>query len=922
MQAKNELLLNTNTKNIWSTLKEELKTATSFTWAVAFISENMLTPFKVIMEDLAKKGVKGTIITGSYLNFNSPKVFKELQKIPNLIVKITQEEGFHVKGYLFNHSDYKVAVVGSANFTRNALLKNYEWSVKVDSYQNKKLLQQLASEMVELEGNSTFLTDNWIKQYEQIWQPVKQRSLPNNRSEIVPNVMQQAALKNLDELVKQNAHKALIVSATGTGKTYLGAFAVKKFKPKKFLYLVHRQQIAEKSLASFEKVLGEDKNNFGLFTGNHHDLDKKYTFATVQSMSQDQVLAKIDPAEYDYILIDEAHRMGAPSYQKIMRHFKPKFWLGMTATPERMDQQNIFAMFDYNLAFEVRLEDALKERMLTPFHYIGVQDYEVDGETITETSDLRRLVAEKRVAYLLKEIEYYSYSGTKAKGLVFCSNVAEAKKLAELFIQKGHQARALTNADSNQRRQEVVQQLKAGELEYIFTVDLFNEGIDIPELNQIIMLRNTQSSIVFLQQLGRGLRKYPKKEFVTVIDFIGNYKNNYLIPMSLNDHEQADKDKLRNQVRFPETIDVSTINFTQVASEKILSSLAKVKLDSIANLRQKYFEVKNRLGHIPYLQDFYQVQKSLPILYADNKLLNHYGDFLQKMGEQVDLTAWQEQVLTFITKELLNGKRVHELLLLKALLKKPVANLEDYKIDLAKNGAYYNGELLSSVMQILSLDFFDVKQGKTTKKQQYGGESLVTFNQNKFSLSDILRESLKNPDFKKLFQDVIATGLLLSKDYQQDQQFTLYQKYSRKDVCRLLNWEKDVSAPMYGYRVDEKETPIFITYQKQDKTKRNAVYQNDLSDGERLRWYTRSPRHLNSPEVEKLITTPKMKIHVFIKESDAWGKQFSYLGEAKIDKETVKEETIGVKKKSVVGMDLVLEKPLTESKKEEILGEN
>ena len=226
------------------------------------------------------------------------------------------------------------------------------------------------------------------------------------------------------------------------------------------------------------------------------------------------------------------------------------------------------------------------------------------------------------------------------------------------------------------------------------------------------------------------------------------------------------------------------------------------------------------------------------------------------------------------------------------------------------------------MIQILSLDFFDVKQGKTTKKQQYGGESLVTFNQNKFSLSDKLRESLKNPDFKKLFQDVIATGLLLSKDYQQDQQFTLYQKYSRKDVCRLLNWEKDVSAPMYGYRVDEKETPIFITYQKQDKTKRNAVYQNDLSDGERLRWYTRSPRHLNSPEVEKLLTTPKMKIHVFIKESDAWGKQFSYLGEAKIDKETVKEETIGVKKKSVVGMDLVLEKPLTESKKEEILGEN
>lgn len=921
MQIKNKLLLNNDNKNIWSSLKEELKTATSFTWAVAFISENMLTPFKVIMEDLAKKGVKGTIITGSYLNFNSPKVFEELQKIPNLTVKVTPENGFHAKGYLFNHHEGQVAIIGSANFTRNALLKNYEWSVKVNSLENQELIQQLNQELMELEKNALPLTTTWLKEYTKNWQPIKKVPFHKSNSKIQPNLMQIEALKNLEELVKQEAKKALVVSATGTGKTYLGAFAVKNFQPKKFLYLVHRQQIAEKSLLSFEKVLGEDKSKFGLFAGKSHDLNKKYTFATIQSMSQENVLSKIDPKEYDYILIDEAHRSAAPSYQKIMQHFKPKFWLGMTATPERMDQQNIFEMFDYNLAFEVRLEDALKEKMLAPFHYVSVEDYEVAGETITETSNLKNLVAEKRVAYLLKEINYYGYSGPKAKGLVFCSNILEAQKLTALFTQKGHPAAALTNADSNKKRQEVVQQLKTGEIEYIFTVDLFNEGIDIPELNQIIMLRNTQSSIVFLQQLGRGLRKYPKKEFVTVIDFIGNYKNNYLIPMTLNEKEGADKDKLRNKVRFPETIDVSTINFTQVASEKILSSLAKVKLDSIANLRQKYLEAKNRLGRVPYLVDFYKIQKTLPILYVNNKLLNHYGDFLQKMGESLSLSELQNQLLTFVTKELVNGKRVHELLLLKILLKNPIVSLADYKQALEKVGAYYNAEVLDSLLQVLSLNFFDVKQGKTTKKQQYSGKSLINFDKEQFSLSIELRDSLNHQNFKKLFFDVVETGILLSKDYQQEEQFTLYQKYSRKDVCRLLNWPKDVSAPMYGYRVDEKETPIFITYQKSDKTKRNAVYQNDLRDGKRLRWYTRSPRHLNSPEVKKLLNTPEMKIHVFIKESDAWGKEFSYLGQAKIDQKTVKEEIIGAKKKSVVGMDLVLQHPLTEGKKEEILGE-
>lgn len=906
-----QLLVNGREENLWTTLRYELLHSKSFTWAVAFIGENMLVPFKLVMADLAQQGISGTLITGDYLGFNSPKVFSELKKIPNLNVKIAQTDGFHAKGYFFDHGDYQTSVIGSANFTRSAMLKNYEWALKISSKQKATLTQNLYEKLVTLEDNALPLTDNWLDEYTQNWQPVRRNNLAKESEKIVPNQMQKAALVELNDLVKQGKSKALIVSATGTGKTYLGAFAVKNYHPKRFLYLVHRAQIAKKTRDSFYRVIGGNKADFGLLSGNHHDLNAKYLFATVQTMSQDNLLKKLDPHEFDYILIDEAHRTAAPSYQKILNYFKPKFWLGMTATPERMDEQNIYEIFDYNLAYEIRLRDALEEKMLTPFHYVGVEDYEKDGEVIDETSNLAHLIDQKRVDYLLKQIDYYGYCGKQARGLVFCSRRDEAKKLAKLFSQKNHPSQALTNGDSEKRRSEVVKKLERGELEYIFTVDLFNEGIDIPDLNQIIMLRNTQSSIVFIQQLGRGLRKYPGKDYVTVIDFIGNYKNNYLIPIALNGDTSRDKDQARREATLPLQIDVSTINFSQVASERILTSLDRIKLDGIRQLRDSYQELKEKLGCVPLLVDFYQYGSTSPEVFAKNKNLSHYGEFLQKMGEDIKLTDYENSVLSFVTKELLSGKRVHELVLLNELLTKESVNLESYEQLLLQHGAYVNKVVLNSVENILSLDFFDVKQGKTTKKKQYGGESLVEIvNNHTYRLSDDLKSSLEHLTFAQLLKDAVKTGLLLSKKYDQQHQFTLYEQYDRKDVCRLLNWSLDVSAPMYGYRVGEKETPIFITYKKDDGNKRNAVYNNTLEDGRSLRWYTRSPRHLNSPEVEKLLQTPEMKLHLFVKQSDSVGKEFFYLGEAEIQKNSVKEEKIGPKKKAAVGMNLVLKQPL------------
>lgn len=910
-----QLVNNDDQDKIWFTLRQELMSCTSFTWAVAFISENMLVPFKLVMSELAKKGISGTLITGTYLGFNSPKVFRELMKIPNLKVRLSEEAGFHAKGYLFKHDDYQTILIGSANFTRSALLKNCEWGLKVTSHENGQLVEEVNDQIKVTLNHSHELTESWINEYEQAWQPIKKvASLSlGPAKKILPNRMQEAALKSLNALVKENAKRALVVSATGTGKTYLGAFAVKEYKPKKFLYLVHREQIAKKALESFYRVIGGNKSDYGLLTGNKHDFNKKYLFGTVQTVSQKQMLEQLDPEEFDYILIDEAHRVAAPTYRKILNHFAPKFLLGMTATPERMDKQNIYEIFDYHLAYEIRLKDALNEQMLAPFHYVGVEDYTVDGQVITETSKLKDLVAEKRVEYVLKQLDYYGYCGEQARGLVFCSRQEEARELAELFSQAGHPSCALTNEDSQKRRARVTKQLENGEIEYIFTVDLFNEGIDIPSLNQIVMLRNTRSSIVFIQQLGRGLRKFPGKDYVTVIDFLGNYKNNYLIPIALNGDKSRDKDQAVRESKLPQVIDVSTINFTEIASQRILASLEKIKLDSMRELRKSYEDLKEKIGKVPLLYNFYQYGTTAPTVFAKNHALANYGDFLKKMGENVNLSDYQNAALSFVTKELLFGKRPHELLLLENCLDKDLTKTDF--IDLLKsNDCYVNKDVLDSVEKILSLEFFDVKQGKTTKKEQYGSYPLIEKVNENYRLSRPLQQALNvNQQFKILFKDVLKTGLELAKEYNSQSQFTLYKQYDRKDVCRLLNWPKDVSAPMYGYRVGEKETPIFITYQKDSQKKRNARYQNTLENGHSLRWYTRTPRHLDSDEVQRLLQNKEMKLHLFVKQSDASGKDFYYLGTADIQKDSVKEEKIGLKQKSAVGMNLVLNHPLKQS---------
>lgn len=510
-QFKPKLLTNKSHENVLSTLLQELKTCQTFTFSVAFITEGGLATLKTMLYNLKQRGIKGRILTSTFLNFNQPKMFKELLKLENVEVRLTGVKGFHSKGYIFKHQDYYSLIVGSSNLTDSALKANYEWNVFLTSLESGEIINHFLNQFEDAWNEGIPLTEEWINNYNSIYErvpfinqsaskvlEVDTKYLANpllDSLSIKPNKMQTAALEQLKALRDSGERKGMIISATGTGKTFLSAFDVRNFAPKRMLFVVHREQILNKALQDYQKILGGNPDDFGILSSNFKDVNAKYLFATIQTLSSDRYLYEFAQNEFDYVLIDEVHKAGAETYLKILNYFTPEFLLGMTATPERMDNFNLYELFDYNIAYEIRLQAALEEEMLCPFHYFGVTDYEKDGQVIDDTTELKNLVSQERVDHIIDKINYYGFSGERVRGLMFCSSKEETRTLSRALNDRGLKTIALTGENSQLEREDAIRRLFNYELEYILTVDIFNEGIDIPFLNQIVMLRQTQSSI-------------------------------------------------------------------------------------------------------------------------------------------------------------------------------------------------------------------------------------------------------------------------------------------------------------------------------------------------------------------------------------------------------------------------------------------
>lgn len=914
-----KLLYNNANNKVINSIRDEIRDCDEFIISSAFITYSGIVQLLEEFRQLEKNNVKGKILTTDYLYFTEPKALRKLQEFKNLEIKLysQEKEGFHTKGYIFKKDDIYRGIVGSSNLTMNALAVNKEWNVEFTSMEEGEMLAELKREFNDLWAQADDLNDV-LPEYEKIYKDNKNfkniRKITDelkeqNIRDLTPNIMQEDFIKNLRSLIRQGENRAILVSATGTGKTYASAFAVKDFKPKRFLFLVHREQIAKQSIDAYKNIF-KDHDNFGLLSGNSKDYDKNYLFSTIQTMSKDDVYTKYDKNHFDYIIIDEVHKAGALSYQKIFRYFEPKFWLGMTASPERTDGFNIYDLFDNNIAHEIRLQEALEEDLLCPFHYFGITDVEFDtGEIDDDFTDFNLLASDKRVDYLLEKSEFYGYSGDRIKALVFCSRKKEAELLSKEFTKRGHPSVVLTGDDSQEKRLEAIDRLtnddNPDKLEYIFTVDIFNEGVDIPEINQVLLVRPTESPIIFIQQLGRGLRKYKNKEFVVILDFIGNYRNNFMIPIALSGDRSYDKDKIRKYLIEGNKIipGASSINFDEISKKRIYESINNTSFSKVALFKEKYNNLKYKLGKIPSLYDFAINGDFNPEIILNHNKFDCYHTFLDYVEKDYESTLTEEELATlrFISKKLIKGIRPHELAILGCLKYNryfAVSQIENYLKD--KYGLENQFESIKSAINVLSMNFYrketsDDYQANTIQfvtNEDWDIENLFfdfdkdvyrdlkNNRDHKFEASELFRKCLANPTYLNHLEDSLKYGFYKYDNVYDDlNPFKLYEKYSREDVLRILNWEHFMNGQnIGGYKIKYDTCPIFVTYNKKEDISETINYEDHFIDKVTFNWMSRNNRKTSSPELEPIINYNGLDIELFIQKSNDEGIEFYYIG--------------------------------------------
>lgn len=911
-------------KKVLSSIEEELLACEQFQISVAFITMGGIEPLLQTLKELEKKHIPGQILTTNYLNFSEPKALEKLHALQNITLKMydveSAEEGFHTKGYIFKKEEIYRIIIGSSNMTKSALTTNKEWNTKIISTEQGEVAGEIIKEFDDLWHSSYVLEfDTFYENYKEKYNIIKrQREIAKQEQvtflekyKLQPNSMQVGFISNLRKILESGEKRALLISATGTGKTYASAFAMRELGFKRVLFLVHRGQLARQTKKSYEKVFANTVS-MGLVGAGYHDYNKDYIFATVQTLNKDEHLMEYKPDAFDCIVLDEAHHTSADIYQKVMNYFTPKLWLGMTATPDKRDDniagRNIYEIFHYQIAYEIRLQQAMEENLLCPFHYFGISDIAMLGDKQVNTKkitdrDFNMLTGEERVKHIVEQAHYFGYSGEKVKGLVFCSRIEEAVALSEKFNQtinpetgKVFRTMALSGKTSEEERQRAFERLAMNEeeadksnipLDYIFSVEILNEGVDIVEVNQVIMLRPTESPIVFIQQLGRGLRKAVGKEFVVVLDFIGNYSNNFMIPIALSGDRSYNADTIRKYViSGNNTIPgASTVHFDEIAKDKIFASIDKIKgMKTI--IRDSYVSLKNRLGRVPYLLDFYENGEVDPlVIIKEYKTYQAFLKSMEKENYQGKLTGDEITTLEYLSKTVLSGARPYELEILRKLLKEGTVNFEKFDNDFAVTYGYH-----------VNLDSFDnaveVLQGKfVSKEEEY----------QKYSHMDILcREEdrrlkrligfakrLENAEFLRQVDDIVEVGLKRYADkYEagvtEKSPFVIYEKYSRRDVSLLMNCGKDLSSTMYGMKRIGDDTFIFVTYHKEESTDdKNYIdgkpdYADAFEDNMIFLWDSQMGRGTESSYVEDVVQAKRK--HLFVKKSDA-ETGFYYMGQ-------------------------------------------
>lgn len=683
------------TQEIWSTdvmtggsdrrmqlyyqLIQSLKKADRVDIIVSFLMESGVKMLLEELDNALKRGAKIRILTGNYLGITQPSALYLLKKKLGSRVDMRfyneRERSFHPKSYIFHYERYSDIYIGSSNISRSALTSGIEWNYRFSSISDPKNYEKFYQVFEDLFEHHSIIIDNEeLKRYSQNWhRPAVARDLERydyshqneeNESEDTkvrllyePRGAQIEALCALEDTRAEGAKRALVQAATGVGKTYLAAFDSKSYE--RVLFVAHREEILKQAAVSFRNV--RNSEDYGFFTGEEKSTDRSVIFASVATLGRSEYLSEkyFAPDYFQYLVIDEFHHAVNEQYQRIVKYFKPHFLLGLTATPERMDGRNIYELCDYNVPYEISLKDAINKGMLVPFHYYGIyDDTDYSGLHLIRGRYDEKELNETYIGNVHRHdliYKYYCKYGSK-KALGFCCSRVHAEEMAKEFCERGIPSVAVysnANGTYSEERGKAIEKLKSGEIRVIFSVDMFNEGVDITSVDMVMFLRPTESPIVFLQQLGRGLRRSKGKEYLNVLDFIGNYEKAGRVRFLLTGRTLG-KNEYYNPADRSVFPDDCLIDFDMKLID-LFSEMDKKHLKIKDQIRNEYYRVKELLGRIPSRMDLFTYMDDdiyrVAITHSKDNPFKRYLDFRKELGE---LSEGENILYSGIGREFIN----------------------------------------------------------------------------------------------------------------------------------------------------------------------------------------------------------------------------------------------------------------------------
>ena len=893
----NLFLTNYTDQTFLDRIKDNLRRCTSFMFSVSFIKKAGLVLLIKDIDAALARGASGKLITSTYQNFTDVESLKSfyilMEKYDNFECHLDFNSfhddgymtiGYHSKGYYFEFADRAELIVGSSNITRYALLKNIEWDLVVSDDKDADIFGQMLGEFRHKWDNTFTLDNDLITKYvKKLNFAIERWDMDYDRSSenVNPNYMQRKAMKELNRYRAMGIHKALIIAAAGSGKTYLAAFDARNFNPDRLLYIVHEGSILQKSLETFQEVFGSSKT-YGVYNAEHTDLEADFLFAGNIKLSQS--LELFSPDEFDYIILDECHHATRDTYRKIIDYFKPEFLIGLTATPERMDNEDVFELFEKNVPFELRLRDAIINDLVVPFHYYGIRDSLVNYglSAKEERKMIAQLASEEHCEFIKEQIEAHRGSG-KLKALVFCKNITHARMMSEELGEYYHTA-YLTGKNSIGERIRAYNDLQSdtADLEILCTVDILNEGVDIPGCNMVIFLRPTESSTVFIQQLGRGLRKYEGKSYVTVLDFIGNsYKRSVQIAFamgSLSENFVLEKKLMQSLVRDNFSalglgqygVD---IHFDKESQKEIIEYIDRENFNSLTYLKQDYYNFKKYIGaeyapkHMDYLNNDCapDIMRFLQARIGGTKTGCYYA-FLQGVDEE-GLPSFSEDQISIIKylSSLLPLVRPHEYIICKLLLEKETSSDSDVRACL------YGAVPGCTEDQIAHTLRFMLKKGGLALK-----DDVYSLNA---SMDDQLREYIS---------DLVSYGLTQYEiTYKNSEKFLLWHSYRMDQV--QLKMLKDPDHNQKGTYFYGDEAIVFASLKKEASIEERLAYKDKFLAPDMFQWECEN--NISNRDLQALRLCKY--VHLFIRKTkDEHGitQPFIYVGEGQFSNERKQEK--------------------------------